>query len=326
MNMGPFRGKDQQVDGSASITAYSWEELAVSDREAFLYAIENLGLRQDDLSHLLTLRDDVAREVMELDSDYRRFFASVVYALEPEVAHRFLVRKQSALRRLGSWLKGYSVHVDNCELVEYHIPLFVLSAPAVDGCRVTFTSEGLTKGEMGWNLILAGSGFTETSVIAVAVSANFGASSGEAKVVFLPVSVQVEQVAILDRNSHVLARGTRAFVAEGPQAPTPGLLLLDAGSEPDPGALVRTFPLAGDTSGEIATYEYSYTQSSPRSLAVSIHALGADVGLKGSQSLQQSLTLRYELRGGYDYHLHNAATEEGLVWTCQGSGSHAQIS
>lgn len=90
---------------------------------------------------------------------------------------------------------------------------------------------------------------------------------------------------------------------------------------PGHGELVTRYPLAGDASGALAEYEYTYEQGENRQLELGVSAWNSTVTMRANISVEEDLTLRYGLRGGFDYELHRLGEGEGLVWSLPLLGS-----
>ena len=78
------------------------------------------------------------------------------------------------------------------------------------------------------------------------------------------------------------------------------------------GDLAERFPLAGDGSGAVATYEYAYKRSGEGDLNVGAKAFGVDIKLKATVELSNSITVTFGLVAGSDYELHRLAEGNGL--------------
>jgi hypothetical protein len=94
---------------------------------------------------------------------------------------------------------------------------------------------------------------------------------------------------------------------------SPGLALLPA-ARPPAGAPVQRFPLAGDTTGALASYRWKYARTAKLQVDVGLEAFHSKASLKIGTELTTQVALEYGLRGGHDYVLLRAAEGDGLLW------------
>ena len=97
----------------------------------------------------------------------------------------------------------------------------------------------------------------------------------------------------------------------------PGLLLLPPSAAPAKGSLIKRFPLADDTSGATARYEWTYKQGAESTAEIGVTAFGSRMSLKTHNHVEAEIKLAYELRGGHDYELFKTSEGEGLLWNVQ---------
>jgi hypothetical protein len=61
--------------------------------------------------------------------------------------------------------------------------------------------------------------------------------------------------------------------------------------------------------------KYEYRSEASASIGIGIDVLGLEAKIRPSVSLNGSLALNYQLRGGFDYELRRVAAGHGLVWS-----------
>ena len=231
-------------------------------------------------------------------------------------------KRGSLVDRLREWNRGRKFQVEATRQVELRIPLFVLAAAHPAGCTAGLETQQERTGGLEWGVTLFGTGLGGSAKVAVTSSAKFSAASGEIKVVFLPASVTVEKVTVLERGRRV-GGGHRVDASNLAKSGAPGLLLLGHGRTPPMGDLAERFPLAGDGSGAVATYEYAYKRSGEGDLNVGAKAFGVDIKLKATVELSNSITVTFGLVAGSDYELHRLAEGNGLIWATSADAHRA---
>jgi hypothetical protein len=168
-------------------------------------------------------------------------------------------------------------------------------------------------GALKWGVTVFGTGLGGSAQLTVSSSSKFTSTSGEIKVVFLPAVVTVEKGTML-KDGRSVGEGYRVDATQLRTTGAPGLLLLPNGASPPIGEVAQRYPLSGDASGAVATYEYAYMRSRNGDLNLGAKAYGIDLSLKASVTLSRSVTLTYGLVAGVDYELHWLEEGNGLVW------------
>ena len=208
---------------------------------------------------------------------------------------------------------GDHLELDDVDVLNLSIPIFVLAAPDVEGCTAAVRIEKAITGEFVWGVKLFGTGLGGAAKITVKVRAGFSAARGEVKEVFVPVSVNAEK-GVLRRRGKSIGPAVRVDADNlrplGAVAPR----LLPRETAFTLGALVERYPLAGDTTGALAEYEYLYERIAAGETEIGVKAFGVDLSLKASVERARSMTVNYQLAGGFDYELHGLGAGDGLVW------------
>ncbi len=315
METGWLDGGAEPVAGQVQTVTRQWDQIALDDRNAFEFGLREAGLPDPDVLEALAVRDDVANVRARLDQQIKDFWATTRnrYITAPPEVERLYDAQASAGNRLRDWFSGRKFRVDDTTTAEVRIPLFLLSAASVPGCTASFAREETAEGQLSWDVTLFGTGLAGSSSLKVSASATFTAASGEAKVVFLPGSMTVEKVTVLEHGREA-GRGYRIDGSRFTHDSQPGLRLLPQSVALPGGELVSKYPLAGDSTGALAKYKYSDEHSASVELSLGIKAFGADLKLKGEAKRNTSVEVTYELKGGFDYELRRFAEGDGLVW------------
>ena len=336
------KGADLPMQAESIVTVRSWEASAVDDADRFAADLQTLGLHQDDVDEgaalarsIETEAADVAKAVWDRhqtdmfaapgagDGDGDGVGAGVgagsigVDGATTDALKAYQFSKDNALTKLSNWFAGRKIVVDSREPAQVCLPLFVLSAYSTPGCVSTYQTTMDQSHKLGWNVTIFGTGLSGEATVSSSVTSTLTADAGQAVLVFLPITVAVEQVRVVAKDGTTLSSGQRVDVSPAQQEhPVPGGRLLDAGALPAPGAFVQTYSLAGYGAGAPAEYQYVYTQEKAASLQVGVKVHGADISLTGSVSMSTSVTLDFKLAGGRDYRLSRLADGDGdgLVW------------
>ena len=287
------------------------------NRELFERRLDEEGITALERDEILNLRDDYvdrANRLHVIDPPTRLPWIFPSYGGEggddppPEINDL-----SGRRRRLLDWLGQVKFKAKASETVALQIPLSVIGAADIGGCTagVDFYTEKVHQFE--WGVTVFGTGSSEAVGLEVTTRAKFTAGHGETKVIFLPLSFVVESGRITKRGAP-LGTARRANMSKVKSGAI-GILLLAPGAEPPLGERVETYPLAGDTSGAIATYEYSYKRQAGHKLSIGTKAFGADLSMDVEVGVAHTFTVSYDLRGGADYDLHRLREGEGLPWS-----------
>lgn len=310
-------GVEEPFEATSDVKLAGSEEVAISSPERFAADLTALGLTPSQVEEGVSLGRDAQAEIAAAVEGYWASqplrYADTPPEREAEVQEVYSVAYDRAVRRIADWLAGTKLEVIESHLEKVDVPLFVLSAPDRPRACVTFKAEATQKRKIGWSVEVAGTGLGSEATITTTVSSAFTAGPGEFKTVFLPLTVSVERVRVKKRGATV---GTRVNVERlADQHPVPGILRLAPGARPKAGELEETYEIAGDTSGAIATYGYSYDQAKVPTVKLGVKAFGADLSVTCEATLETTVSLTFELPGGEDYELHRTAGTDGVMWT-----------
>jgi cytidylate kinase len=314
------KGTDLPLEGESRVQVRGWDQVAVDDSDRFTADLQTLGLRQHEVDHgaqILQSVNDAASGAVKSFWDRQSLTDAPAHddlVAEAGQIHAFI--RDNALTRLKDWLAGRRIVVDSRDLVSVRVPLFVLAAYSTPGCVSTYKTTTDQSRKLGWSVTICGTGLSGDATVTSSVSSTLTAQAGQACLVFLQVTVAVEQVHVAAKDGTTLGSGQRVNVSPAAQQQSaPGGLLLDSGALPTPGPSVETYPLSGYAAGVPAEYEYVYTQQRAAQLQLGVKAAGADVSLTGAVSMSASVTLDFTLIGGRDYNLCRTTDADGLVWS-----------
>jgi len=193
------------------------------------------------------------------------------------------------------------------------IPLFLLGCADVEGCTATFGRETSEVLALKWDMTIYGSGHSRSRELAVSVATKFSATAGQVKMVFLDLTLPVERIEIR-KARRTIGIGVQINGAGVKPAASPGLYVLSAVSPPPTGAEITHFPLSGDTTGALTTYQWIYSRSNRSTATVGINAFNMKLNFSYESMLAEQTSLTFELRGGHDYTMLAAAEGDGVLW------------
>ena len=306
-------GTVEPLKGKVAIGGQNdWVDVALQSRAAFGSGLRSIGLAEDEVERAVSLRDDTEAQLRAIELDIESYRPpGVLFEADP-VPPELYARQRSVWRRLADYFSDREVRVLDTAVTEVRVPLFVLAGADVAGCTATFDQQEMRSRPLTWTMTVFGNGLGGSRELKASAEASFTAAAGQVKVVFQPLKLTLQQVAVLLDGRQV---GGGVQVDSGSiGTASPGLLVLSAEARPPAGSPVQRFPLAGDTTGALATYKWIYARTSERNLSLGVDAFHTKLSLTVGTELTTQVTLQYELRGGYDYVLVRAAQGDGLLW------------
>jgi hypothetical protein len=147
--------------------------------------------------------------------------------------------------------------------------------------------------------------------------AAFSVEPGERKRVFVDVPAEIARVFEIKDST---LRPTDLVSVTAPRKPpttipVPGIELIKGEHVARGSTWLAPFPLAGDPTGAVSTYNYEYEHSREVTPAVRASVKGFDVGATASVGVTAGLKLTFALVGGHDYQLHDTHDGLGITWT-----------
>ncbi len=313
-NLGWVHGRKRRLTATSSVQVRSWEDLAERSPAEFASNLGAMGFESKEIEDATGVRgagdsdrDAALRDYLRTHPSYQRHEA---HDQVREWRHVSEYIRIPPLERLRDWIAGRHLTLVDRRSVSLKLPLFVLAAPGTKGAKVGFEASTSQGRSLDWSISVAGTGLGGEATVTTEVSIDFEANAGEAKLVFLPVTVTVEKLQTDD--GRITTQVSVMDVRE--QAPVPGLLLLAPTARPPAGVLRQTYPVSGDTTGALATYGYRYRKTRAHSLSIGVKAFGADLSVKCATSMDASVALSFNLPGGHDYKLYAPANGDGVLW------------
>ncbi|MGW5187848.1 hypothetical protein ACWEOO_01235 [Kribbella sp. NPDC004138] len=315
--------EDELYAGAEPLTG----QVRVGERRNWLEAgLEDAAVLEADLA-TLELSTSQIKAILRERQQTQAQLAEITYVLEQELwddddnydepadawespCGKRRTVKQRFFDRLAGRRFGYSDVTEH----EVRVPLFVLAAPEPAGCSATFSQDVMAGRALAWNVTLFGSGLGGSSSFRVTSTWKFQASAGDSKQVFLPVTVTVATVRVMV-GERVVTTTRQVVASDATPAKQPGLTLLRPGVQEPAGEVICEYPLAGDTTGAIATYGATYARTSSGRVELGAEAFGVGATLSADVSFDQAIALDLELRGGHDYSLHRLRSGQGMAWS-----------
>jgi hypothetical protein len=311
------RGKEEPLESFGRLDVRSWEDDALTDRDTFVSNLRLLGMSDKSVIEALDIRDAGAQELAE-GAKKLEPYRGVAFAVSPpeyiEAQRVYYSAHKSALERLGDWWNKRVTITETIEPVTVDIPLFVLGTPVAPGCKAEWTTQSEYLAAGTWSLQILGTGLGSSVDDGYIRSASFEASSGETKLIYCPVAVQLERLAITEPGKPTTRQWRIDVAGLSLNRPLPGLRLLDPDAVPGRGIFVERYPLATDPTGAIATYKHEYKQTVARTSSVGINVRGVQLGLSVTSKCTSSVEIKYTLKTGLNYDLFAAEGSEGLLF------------
>jgi hypothetical protein len=225
-------------------------------------------------------------------------------------------RNQSqAYFRILDWIRGRKFDVVDGDPVKVDVPLFVLSAPDVEGCEVTYSVEDLEQGKAELSLTFFGNGIVADAIVECKATSTFSAAEGEVREVFLPLWIRPRRVVVRNTDGAVVGTGHFAQPFKGKEVVRPGTRVLpNSPYSADASGESELYPLRNDSVGAKATYQAVYTAGASFGVSLGFKAFDNDNTAKLGLRVQRSITLESVLRGGHDYRMSRTAEIPGIVW------------
>ncbi len=312
-----MQGREEPLESfSRSLEPVTWDEAALDDRAAFYTELRAVGLSERGIAEALEVRDEAAAKLLPAQERLKPYENVMFFESPPEYidAQNFYFKtRQTALGRLGDWWRERVTIVDAVDSYTARIPLFVLGTPAVRGCTSKWSREIISGISGGGTLSIAGSGFASDSASTYVESAVFQADSSDIKLIFCDVKLRLEHIEIREPAKPAI-RAWRIDLAGSDRSVSPGLLVLAPGKVPPRGEFVRPYPLAGDTSGALATYSETYKQQKNKQAKVGFKVKGVELGLTTKSDYSDGVKMEFQLKGGSNYGLYYAQDCDGVLF------------
>jgi hypothetical protein len=283
--------------GTTRVHAYPWEDAAWIESVAH------------DLNRAPSTFDVVRVDPHEVTRDLVAEVGHVVTAYPEDFApfgeHRAPSRRGLAAMydAVGRWMRGIKTVTEDKTMMHIAVPLCAFNCPDVADAKTSFAESNTTEKTAGWSIEVLGSGFGSDVTLSVSQTNLFAAGPGERKLVFAPLQVRVECVAVYKRDQY-LDRFLRCEVVESSVREANGVRLVDhsewrnliGGGRP-----VERFDLSGDKSGSVTTYERSHELSGSFEAKLGLEAYHLKSSVTAKCKAKESVALKFELPGGRLY-------------------------
>src|SRR5262249_28178103 len=182
--VGWLHGGAEPLEGRVRVSAQSWVESVLTDRDVLKDGLRDAGLRETDIDEALELRDEVALQAQYWDGqieDFRARTENLRYFVTPPELQEMITKRESMINRLRDWLAGREFIIEAREERKLPIPVFVLAAADVAGCTATVSMRQERGIDLEWGVTIAGSGLGGGGGLTISASAAFGAARGGGK-------------------------------------------------------------------------------------------------------------------------------------------------
>lgn len=312
------RGTEEPIKSSGRpMGTTSWDEVALDRRDEFDQSLRLAGLSDEAVREVLAVRDVGAAELVEAEERLKPYDGIAFNESPPEyidAQNFYRERRRTGLQRLLDWWNERVETVESTEPRLVRVPLFLLGTPSTPKCKAKWTNEITAGFTDGWGVQIAGSGFASDAGSTYVESASFEADSGQTKLIYCDIPVQLEQVEIRQKGQPPVRQWRIKLVGDRQTSIPPGLLLLDPDAVPERGEFVKTFPVAGDPSGAPATYSEGYSNSRKYKVKVGLDVKGVKLGLTANSDFGERIRIEYKLKSGIDYHLFYARDCDGYMF------------
>jgi hypothetical protein len=314
VDLGIAESASERLEGYVDAEHLTWEERAFGDEALFTSGLHDLGLPDSKIAEAWSAFSEMSKPLDRVDDQIRDFQErdTALHYQTPEELLRLYEKRRSTLERILDQFKAQTFRIDSTTQSKLRIPVLILSAPAVEGCSISFTTSTQLDRNLSFRLTVYGSGTGGATKASCKAQCEFIVNDGNAKVVFLPAELTVGEVSVLAKGE-VIGQGPQIQTIDFPDA-DPAVTLIPRGAYPAAGALIKTYPLAGDTTGDVSTYRYDYNKYDNIGFSLKTQAFGLDVGLQVEVALLRTVGLTYTLKGGHDYSLHHVDEGVGITW------------
>ena len=308
----------ESLDGQVRVIGtLNWAELAISRPEFLVDSLTALGLPSTSIAEAASLTRHQLRPVpggrrSPLDVDYFGKHGGGQVGRPPYggTPDPFTARP---LTRLRDWLAGHHTQVDDSQLTEVKVPLFLLTAPAIPGCSVELETSHTDANSVGWSLKLFGTGLEGGFKTATTMTSTFTAQPGETRQAFVPVTVEACRVTVTDDDGRILGHGYATHVHK-PTGMNPAARPVPASTGQPDGSTPQVFPLEDTEPGRASTYVMDQVSTAEHTISLGFTAFGQDQKITATVGLQHEVKLTCILVGGYRYFARNVDAQPGVVW------------
>lgn len=279
-----------------------WLESAWLDAARFGDVLREAGLPEEEISRQQQAREYTIRPILDRPSITEHghgWWGRDPDAYEEVIRDEAERRHRDGVSALERLLRRIEVRVVDRASEAVRVPLFVLAAPPVAGSRVTFSESSVGWSSSSWGVTVFGTGMGADARLRLQSRGTFQAQDGARKLVFLPATLTVCRVGYYRAGQRV-GEGVRTEIEDAGQVA--GIETLDA-AEPElnDDAEPIVYPLAGDPSGDIATYEIEAGFARTFHVELGVSAFKLATKVRATVYRERTATLKFELPSGVDY-------------------------
>jgi hypothetical protein len=312
-----LRGEVEHLAGSARLRPAAPWELAVEHRTAFADGLTQLGLNDEDRADALRVRDTVAGEVLQLGDEYAAIARAAYRPAPVREAIAILEERRTAHERLAAWFADRRFEVRARATTDVRIPLFVIAAPDVAGCRTELWPTGTPAAALSARFTLFGTGGGGGATGLATITDGVCTGPGTSRLVFVPVKVTVAKVTVYG-NQGLAGQGLQVSITGAPRTAGTYAVQLEADTPSPIGRRLQTCAHRNDAP-DICAYERIPAHAPPeiREVRLPITIEDMEAVVTAAVALSGPVTIAADLAGGHDYDLHDLAQGHGIGWRTQ---------
>ena len=196
-------------------------------------------------------------------------------------------------------------------------PIFVLTAPDVEGCTTTLTRSRAAEGGWKLDLKLFGNGVSLGQKVTITWTSEFTASAGRVHRLYLPIPVAVQEVTTTFDDGREEAI-TYEYALQLDLVPPESLHVetLTDWTRPDgPHVTVLEAGLRDQSETELQKESFSYESETAGDVEIGFKAFGADQTVKVEFGSTHSIELAAALAPGHDYRGVAGVWPPYVAWT-----------
>jgi hypothetical protein len=287
-----------------------WWDTAAHSVNVFREGLDELGVPKDQIERDLAEYESVAASVRGRSSIADNPSFRGWWGRDPDAWSEMHDEGRQEEIALTGWVRDWLRRPEIRTLET----LFVLASPPVRGSCLTYSESASDSSSSGWHITVFGSGTGADVTVRLTSRWKFVARDGICKRVVLPATLAVSRLGIF-RDGTQVREAERTELDKVDESPVVEVMKHDELPEHDPRGEVITYELAGDTSGDIATYELEHEFKEEFDVELGLDAFKIKAGIRAAVRQERTAKLTFDLPSGVDYCFHYLSRPNG-VW-CQ---------
>ncbi len=294
-----------------------WEELAFSRPDYLSLSTSSLRLPEETARQGESIIDSGYSAAMAALHPPRGMsspeFDTIDHASE-HISDQLADVRHGVLNRLRDWWNLREVLVVETQPAVLRFPLFLLSAPEVEGCSTALqrSSEHVVEG--AFDLTIFGTGLTYSRSASVKATTAITVPHGDSELVFVDVPITVEHVEVKEHGAHVASGFRHQLAAKALEHLSMQVARVPAERMPKFAEAIRTFPLEETDPGVVREDTFAYACTHEMELKLGFKAFGADQSATGTVSTLEGSELKVTLQGGHHYEAFHCTDMPGILW------------